>query len=334
LDAVDTSQAEKIARYLVDAAVWAPSVYDSRPWRFSTRGAAVTVHADTDRRLDVADPDGRQMYISCGAALYTLRLAVSNLGRRPEVRMLTGPETGPETGAGQPGLIAEVRAGAPYATTAEERQMYEQIRRSHTHSGGFRPGGLPIGVLQTLRAQAYAERVLLRIVADPRCRIALAALTECAEQIHRQNPAYVAEVARWAPADGGITADADESSPRETAQTDPDFAGCDFARGQGWVQTGSEHRDATGVVAMLVTEGDDRDAWLSAGQALQRILLCAAEHNVSATFHSQALEVPELREFIRKRFADGGHPQMIIRLGIARPESPHRTVAELTRGEL
>jgi hypothetical protein len=323
MDAVETPRADKIAQFLVDAAVWAPSVYDTQPWRLGTYGSAVTVHADTERRLDVADPHGREMYISCGAALYTLRLAVRNLGRMPEVR-LTSDERRPD-------LIADVGLGPPQAPTAEERLMYEQVRRRHTHSGGFRPSGLPIGLLQALRTHAYCEQVSLRIVADPRARIALAALTEAAEQVQRQNPAYVAEVARWAPVPPGA---AEETCPRESAHVDPDFAGCDFARGQGWGQSGSEQRDATGVVAVLLTDGDERDDWLCAGQALQRILLCAAEYEVSAAFHSQALEVPELRDFIRKRFCDGAHPQMIMRLGIAHAGVARRSITELTRAEL
>lgn len=324
MNAVETSQAEEIAHYLVDAAVWAPSVYDTRPWWFGTRGSTVTVHADAERRLAVADPGGRQMFVSCGAALYTLRLAVRNLGRIPEVQLRTDRR--------RPGLIADVGVGAEQPATGAERQMYGQVRRRHTHSGGFRPGGLPIGLLQTLRTHAYHEQVSLRIVADPRARIALAALTEAAEQVQRRNPAYAAEVARWTSAEpAGVPPE--DLGPRESA-LDTEFAGCDFARGQGWGGGAAEHRDATGVVAMLLTDADERADWLCAGQALQRILLCAGEYDVSAAFHSQALEVPELREFIRNRFCDGAYPQMIMRLGVAEPGVTHRSVTELTRGEL
>ena len=111
------------------------------------------------------------------------------------------------------------------------------------------------------------------------------------------------------------------------------LTGCDYARGQGWGHI-AEQRDATGVVAMLLTDGDTRLDWVRAGQALQRTLLCAGGHEVSAAFHSQALEVPELREFIRTRFCDRAHPQMIMRLGIAPAEAARRSVTELTRGEL
>jgi hypothetical protein len=68
-------------------------------------------------------------------------------------------------------------------------------------------------------------------------------------------------------------------------------------------------------VALLTTRTDRRADWLRAGQALQRILLRATAEEVSAAFHTQALEVPELREFIRVRFSDGAHPQMLLRLG-------------------
>jgi hypothetical protein len=324
MDAVEMPRADDIAHFLVDTAVWAPSVYDTQPWWFGTRGSTVTVHADAERRLDVADPDGREMFISCGAALYTLRLAVCNLGRVPEVRLLSDRR--------RPGLIADVGLGPERPPTGEERQMYAHVKRRNIHQGGFRPGGLPIGLLQALRTHAYCEHACLRIVADPRARIALAALTEAAEQVQRRNPAYVAEVARWAPVSTGAP---DETGPRESALLNADFAGCDFASGQGWGQAVSEQqRDATGVVAMLLTEGDDRSDWLCAGQALQRILLCAAGYDVSAALYSQALEIPELREFVRTRFCDGAYPQMIMRLGVAHTDAAHRSVAELTRGEL
>lgn len=326
----DTTQDEKIAHFLVDAAIWAPSVHNTQPWWFGTQGAKVTVHADTDRRLDVADPDGREMLISCGAALYTLRLAVCHLGRTPEVRLFGDPE--------RPALVADVSLGPPHVTTVEERLMYDQIRDRRTHRGGFKPGGLPSGLLQTLRGQAYGERVCLRIVADPRARIALAALTEAAEQLQGMNPEYAAELARWTPAPGSERGDGvhEDTYPRERARTDPEFATRDFSRGHGWGRVEEDQPEATGVVAMLLTEEDGRPDWLRAGQALQRTLLRAAEHDVSAAFHTQALEIPELRDFIRKRFCDGAHPQMLMRLGVVRtrPEGVRRSAAELTRGEL
>jgi hypothetical protein len=300
---------EEVTRFLVDAATWAPSVHNTQPWWFGTRGATVTLHADPDRRLGVADPGGREMLISCGAALYTLRLALRRLGRDPRIQMLSDPE--------RPGLIADVTAGAPRPPTDDECRMYDQIRRRRTHRGGFRPEGLPAGLLQALRTQVPEEGVTLRVVADPRSRIALGALTEVAEQLLQQNPDYCLEMARWAPRPGSARPDGvhEDAYPRDSERTDPHYAARDFARGHGWGLTDDERQEATGVVALLTTRSDGRADRLRAGQGLQRLLLRAAEDDVSAAFHTQALEIPELREFVRTRFCDGAHPQMIIRMG-------------------
>ncbi|MCO5993818.1 Acg family FMN-binding oxidoreductase [Actinoallomurus rhizosphaericola] len=330
MDSANAPERETVAHLLVDAAVWAPSAHNTQPWWFETHGRTVTLHADAERRLDVADPQGREMLISCGAALFTLRLAVRRLGRMPEVRMASDPD--------RPELIADVTMGEPQPVTEEERRMYDQIKRRRTHRGGFRAGALPVGLLQSLRAHACAENAFLRIVADPRVRVALAALSEVAEQVQCMDPAFVAEVARWAPTPCSERLDGvhETAYPRDPDHTDPYFADRDFARGQGWGLVGGERREATGVVAVLTTTGDGRDDWLRAGQALQRALLRATEDDVSAAFHTQALEVPELREFVRTRFCDGTYPQMMMRFGVADEEfgSVRRPAADVVVGEL
>src|SRR6516165_3100759 len=94
--------AEQIARYVVAEAVWAPSVHNTQPWRFGTgsdqAGPQIGLYADPERRLAVSDPDGRELMISCGAALFTIRLALRSLGWVPETRVLPDP--------GQPAMVA------------------------------------------------------------------------------------------------------------------------------------------------------------------------------------------------------------------------------------
>lgn len=90
-----------------------------------------------------------------------------------------------------------------------------------------------------------------------------------------------------------------DAYPREPADTG--FPQRDYP----WGIEGEQSAVATGVVAVLTTAKDGRSEWLAAGQALQRVLLYACAYGVSAAFHTQALEVPLLREFLREELCGG-----------------------------
>ncbi|TDE21364.1 hypothetical protein [Actinomadura sp. 6K520] len=307
----DTGRVAADARHAVEDAIWAPSVHNTQPWRFGVAGTRITMRADPDRRLGVADPRGREMLISCGAALYTLRLALRRLGYDPVVHLLPDPD--------RPQLLADVdlRPGEP-ADEAVERE-HAQIRRRHSHRGGFAAAPEP-GVLTGLRHAAEREGARLVQAVDAHVKGALAALTDAAEHVQRRTPAYATEIARWAPAPGTSRMDGvqQDAYPQRTPRTAPHFPARDFARGQGWgVVAADDDTALTGLVVLLVSAGDTPADWVKSGQALQRLLLRAAGHDLSAAYHTQALQVPDLREFIRAQFCGDAYPQLLLRLGVA-----------------
>ena len=54
-------------RFLLRYAILAPSRHNTQPWLFEIEGDELRVYADRSRALPVADPDGRQQLMSCGA---------------------------------------------------------------------------------------------------------------------------------------------------------------------------------------------------------------------------------------------------------------------------
>ena len=81
-------QAAEKLRFLLRYAVLAPSGHNTQPWRFVIEGESVLLYADRERRLPVADPDDRELTMSCGAALAQLLVAIHHFGLTAEVEEL------------------------------------------------------------------------------------------------------------------------------------------------------------------------------------------------------------------------------------------------------
>lgn len=307
------SPAEDIARFVVEAAVYAPSVHNTQPWWFYSADHEIGVHADDERKLEVADPDGRELMISCGAALFTARVALRSIGIVPQLRVF------PEPGLGT--LVAKINWVETSPPVDYERELFDQIRRRRTHRGGFDTEPLPEGILASLMDEAFKEGAALRILGDEARRRALAAVTEAGEYAVRASSARTREQSRWAPPPGSTRRDGVPSTayPARPGRIEPNFPARDFSHGHGWGlppdDEGHLARSA-GVAALLTTTGDRPQDWIRAGQALQRVLLFATRCGVAAALHSQPLEVPQLRDFIKMQFCDGACPQMVLRFGV------------------
>lgn len=67
---------EQRLEFALRYAVLAPSTHDTQPWRFAIAGETVALYADGTRKLPTLDPGGRELLMSCGAALFHLRIAL------------------------------------------------------------------------------------------------------------------------------------------------------------------------------------------------------------------------------------------------------------------
>jgi hypothetical protein len=308
-----TASPEEIARFITDAGVQAPSVHNTQPWRFYHGDHEISIAANNERQLRVADPLGREMMISCGAALFNVRVAVRYLGFVPTTRVLPDPDL--------PNLIARVTWDEKVPPIEYERKLFAEIARRRTHRGGFDPAPLSAALLDVLPQEALREKATLTLVTNNHLlESAIAAVVEAGDCALRLDSARAQEEARWAPGPGSHRQDGvpPTAYPAQPEHTEPDFASRDFAHGHGWGLPPSPEigqARSAGVVGLLTTSVDQPSDWIHAGQALQRVLLIASSCHVAAALHSQPLEIPLLREFIRVHLAGHAHPQMVLRLG-------------------
>jgi hypothetical protein len=290
-------------------------VHNTQPWRFKVSQDAIELYADPRRKLRV-DPAGREMLISCGAALFGLRLAVRSLGYLPVVELLPDPA--------RLRLLARVQLGAGGPLTEAERRMLEAVPHRHTHRGPFAAGPLPEGLLAGLQHDALAEGATLALIEPTITYQRLADIVSAVSRRQDLDPVARAEVRRWSRAAGHAARDG-VPALAIPAQAVPDWAGrqrgrlrqrdFDLGRELGLLTTGGPPAAAT---AVLVTPGDGRADWIRAGQALHRLLAHAADRWVFASLYTQPLEAAAIRSLIRSRLSLPGPPQMLLQLGVAR----------------
>lgn len=307
----DAELSAPILTACLEAAIAAPSIHNSQPWRFRIRDGGIDVFTDPTRRLAVIDPEGRELMVSVGAALLNLRVAFLHHGRMPVLRLL--PEDG------EPHLVARVEPGPPAEPDETVVALAAAIPRRRTNRHPFRDVPVPGTVIDELRAAAAVEGARLS-VADPVGRDAILALVETANGWQQAEAGYRKELNDWTSQSGtrrdGIPVQA--FGPHDERERLPLR---DFGITLPEVHRRQARFETHPTIVVLTTETDDTLAWLRTGQALERVLLTATVRGVASTAMTAALEIPELRALLgdpaKKRI-----PQVILRLGYGRPAAP------------
>ncbi|MFZ0045938.1 MAG: hypothetical protein WAL16_08900 [Streptosporangiaceae bacterium] len=302
----------------------APSVHNTQPWRFAIHDSAIDLLADTSRLLPSIDPDGRELMISCGAALFGLRLGLRSRGRLPVAHLQPDPA--------RPWLLARVLAEGHAGVAPAETELIAAVPHRHTHRGAFSPSEVPARLLDVLVAEAAVEGAELILVTSPAEIAALAGLARAAAAEQQASAEIRAELSQWVRPAGsqardGVPARARLSGGQQAGPADQWLPRRLFGQ-PGTEVTGDE---PPGAVAVLVTSGDLTADWLRAGQALNRLLLRAASRWVFASLQSQPLELPRYRQEVRSLVRRHADPQMLLQFGRANtaPATPRRPVAAL-----
>ncbi len=296
-------------RFLLQWAVLAPSRHNTQPWTFEIEGDELRAYADPTRSLPVADPDGRQLVMSCGAALVNLRLAAAHFGHATSLEVLAGHR--------RDGLLARVRLEERSASTPETEEMFRAIPRRRTNRLPLDGRDPPEGLVTSLLREARREGAFLRPVEQEQRRV-VADLVGEGDGRQWSSSRFRAELAGWTRTN---------SSTRRDGLPGFALGMSDVAaflqpllvrmQSRARAEADRDRRRALGskVLLVLSTQGDGVAEWVRAGVALQRVLLRATAAGLFASYFSQPIETPALRSRLADVIGDRGAPQVMFRLG-------------------
>jgi nitroreductase len=291
-----------VARRIVDLAGRAPSVYNTQPWAWRLRPDGMDLHADHQRRLPVADPTGRELVISCGAALHHAQVAARALGWEPTVRRSPDPSA--------PALLAELRlapALPPRSAAADIRAVHERS----TDRRRFTSWPVPDERLERLAAEARQWDTDAVAVTDVTDRFRIDLLVARAHQLQARDPHVLAEQQQWL--DRGRGDGVPTSTVPDRPAPDPSHRS---RFGVGSLEDTGRDLEGTDGMIVLCADDDAPGAWLRAGEGLSALWLHAVRQGLSVVPLSQVVEVAETRAALRHEVLGGlVAPLLLLRVG-------------------
>jgi hypothetical protein len=340
----------------------APSILNTKPWSLSPvdDDDRIELRADWTRRLRVIDPRHRELVISCGAALFNVRMAIRVTGHDLVYSLMPARQTSsdacPDPECRFPGLLASVEIASHriHRATKSQRRLYEAIERRHTVREPFSP--IEMNMIVTLERAARREGVYAVLLNEPEAKRLLEEAAEASQEL-AGDKSHREQLEEWTGGGPRVSVSPDYGVPADKFAPEPKSprypslrrrASARAARppvrdlGLTWHGTGGAKFEKHPTLIALGTKTDTPPDWMRMGLALQRLLLTATRYHVAASFLTQQLEVDDWKykrtneywpspkpepqfSWPAGAWVQYGSTQMVIRLGYSSdPGDPGR----------
>ncbi len=294
-----------LARRVIELACHAPSVHNTQPWRWRViDDTVVELYPDRSRQLLVSDPTGRNLVLSCGAALHHAVVAARALGLTADTELMpSSAEDGP---LGRIHLTAGVE-------TEESTDALISLERRCTDRRRFTSWPIPDARLAHLSKAASAWGAHAVALTEATTRFRTEELVKRAMEVQAANPRLVDEQDEWV---DHTTVDGIQASlAAPVTQGRPPTHATRFAAETAEPGFGDVIESSDGLM-VLCSAVDDQLSWLKAGQGLSAMWLQATHEGFSVVPLSQVIEVDETRHALHHDVFDGmARPQILLRVG-------------------
>lgn len=320
-----------LALRVIELACRAPSVHNTQPWRWRVVDEeTIELYAERRRQLRLSDPVGRNLALSCGAALHHGFVAAQALGLTAAIELM--PLRDDENLLARISLSSDIR-------TVEGLESLQALEERCTDRRRFTSWPIPDSRLTHLAKAAAGWGAHAIPITDVTARFRAEELLKRAMAIQASDPRFAEEQREWtvhSRVDGMPMANAAPPAHGRPPTRPNRFASASDARATEAADAALVVESSDGLVA-ICSAADDQRSWVEAGEALSALWLQATHDGLSIVPLSQVVEVDETRQALHQDVFDGmARPQILVRVGWLEStrtplgRTPRRPVDEVT----
>jgi hypothetical protein len=325
--------AEEQHLFLLRYAILAPSTHNTQPWKFALLPDGIDVYADYTRRMPVVDPGNRELLMSIGAAIFTLRVAAERFGMECGVTYSYGGDSE------RP--LAHVMLGRRQSQADEGIvSLFGPIVRRHTNRHPFLFSRVPETILRRIRGLQAGGGASLMVSTDGVMNTKVSELVAAADRMQLADPSFRSDLAEWVRPNwtqkpDGVTGAALGMNSVTAALGHWATRVVD----SGPLRAARDRNLCAEAPGLVVLQSEDSAPhWLACGELLQQLLLILTREGLHHSYFNMPVQVPELRVKLRSTCGLSAWPQLLLRVGFSLTEpakTPRRSVEEvLTAGAL
>lgn len=314
---------------LVRFASLAPSSHNTQPWLFEIGDDLIRIFPDFSRRLPIADPDNRELYISLGCAVENFVISAESVGYGSEIEYF------PDDCKLECVSIKLIKLNK-----SAKSELFKAIPLRHTNRLEYYKQQIPSVDLKSLQSIQLQKGVSVSFLDDTSIIKNIIELIGEANKKQMNDGKYMRELLSW------IRFSDDEAAEHLDGLASRAMG---IAPVPGWIgrfymkvaagpksQTKEDSKKimSSSALMTLSSDKDDKAAWLDTGRSFERIALSLTLFNIKNAHHNQPIQVKAFRnEFGRTVGVDKQFPQLMVRLGYAEdlPHSPRRPVNSIIK---
>ena len=303
--------------FLLHFATRAPSTHNTQPWKFRVSMDGVEVFADYTRRMPVADPGGREMLMSIGAAVMNLRVAAAHFGYLCDVVYNhSGSSEEP---------LASVRLTPGVVQSPEAlhlASLFGCITRRHADRHPFLLSRIPSEVLERVSGLAEGTEVIVVSSTEGNRNGRIAEVVSRGDEQLMGDANYRRNISAWLHAHASSHVD---GLPAQAFGFDGKLVMIAPWAGRvidiGKIRAAHDKNlclEAPGLIALCSDDGVPQ--YVAVGELLERMLLVLTGEGLHTSYLNLPIQVPAVRMQLQQILGAAAPVQLLLRVGYSLSE--------------